>query len=63
MIGRGTVIKKGAVLKNAVILPDVVIGADAHLENVVVDKNAKIIHSKNIVCEGRPGYIKRDDVL
>ena len=63
VIGRGTVIKKGAVVKNAVILPEVVIGADAHVENVVVDKHAKIIHAKNIVSEGAPGYIKRHDVL
>jgi len=63
VVGRGTIIKKGAVVKNAVLLPGVVVGADAHLENVVVDKNAKIIHCKNLVCEGRPGYIKRNDIL
>ena len=63
VIGRGTVIKKGAVVKNSVILPGVVIGADAHVENVVVDKNAKIIHAKKVVSEGEPGYIKRNDIL
>jgi len=63
VIGRGTVIKKGAVVKNSVILPGVVIGADAHVENVVVDKNAKIIHAKKVVSEGTPGYIKRNDIL
>ena len=63
VVGRGTIIKKGAIVKNAVLLPGVVIGADAHVENVVVDKNAKIIHVKNIVSEGTPGYIKRNDVL
>lgn len=63
VVGRGTIIKKGAVVKNAVLLPGVVVGADAHIENVVVDKNAKIIHSKKIVCEEKPGYVKRNDVL
>ena len=63
VVGRGTVIKKGAVVKNAVLLPGVVIGADAHVENVVVDKNAKILHAKEVVSVGNPGYIKRNDVL
>ena len=63
VVGRGTIIKKGAVVKNAVLLPGVVIGADAHVENVVVDKNAKIIHAKKVVSEGAPGYIKRNDIL
>ena len=63
VIGRGSVIKKGAVVKNAVILPDVVIGADAHVENVVVDKHARILHAKKVVSVGEPGYIKRDDIL
>ena len=63
VVGRGTIIKKGAVVKNAILLPGVVIGADAHVENVVVDKNAKILHAKKVVSEGAPGYIRRNDVL
>ena len=63
VVGRGSIIKKGAVVKNAVLLPGVVIGADAHVENVVVDKGAKIIHAKKVVSEGAPGYIKRNDIL
>ena len=63
VVGRGTIIKKGAVVKNSILLPGVVIGADAHVENVVVDKNAKIIHAKDVVSVGEPGYIKRNDIL
>ncbi len=63
VVGRGSIIKKGAIVKNSVLLPGVVIGADAHVENVVVDKGAKIIHAKKVVSEDKPGYIKRNDVL
>lgn len=64
VIGRGCVIKKGAVVKNSVVLANAVIGEDVHIENQVVDKWAQIIHAKEIIAEpGRPGYIRRDDIL
>lgn len=64
VIGRGCSIKKGAVVKNCVILPDVVIGEDTVVENVVVDKHAKIIHVKEVTgTPENPGYIRRGDTL
>lgn len=64
VLGRGCVIKEGAVVKNCVLLSDVVIGKDVHIENFVVDRNAKITHAKEVVAsETEPGYVKRDDKL
>src|SRR5699024_1396266 len=44
VIGRGCVIKKGAVIKNCVIMTDVTVAEGVHLENLVVDKHAHIVH-------------------
>lgn len=64
VIGRGCVIKKDAVVKNSVLLPGAIVGAGVHVENYVVDKDAKLIRGKEIVAAPEnPGYIKRDDVL
>ena len=64
VIGRGCVIKEGAVVKNSVILPNVVIGKGVHVENQVVDRDAKLIRVKEIVsAPEKPGYIKKRDTL
>ena len=64
VIGRGCVVKKGAVVKNSVILPGAVIGEDVHIENVVVDKAAKIVRKKDIIAQGdKPMYVKRNDKI
>ena len=64
VIGRNVSIGKGAVLKNCVVLAQAVIGEGVHLENQVIDKWAKVINVKEIVAEdGKPGYIRRSDVL
>lgn len=64
VIGRGCTIKEGAVVKNCVILPDVVIDADVHIENQVVDKHARILHVKELIGNpDEPGYIRRDDIV
>ena len=64
IIGRGCMIHPGAVVKNSVILPGAEIGKDVHVDHYVVDKNARLIHTKEIVAETEhPGYIRRDDVL
>ncbi|MEG0330042.1 MAG: glucose-1-phosphate adenylyltransferase subunit GlgD [Longicatena sp.] len=64
VIGRGAVIKKGAVIKNSVILPGALIGEDVHVENVVVDKQAKITRKKEIVgLSDHPLYVKRNDKI
>lgn len=64
VIGRGCVVKKGAVVKNSIILPGAVIGEDVHIENVVVDKAAKIMRKKDIIAQGdQPMYVKRNDKI
>ena len=64
IVGRGCTIKKGAVIKNCVVLADCTIGENVHIENLVVDKHAKITHAKEIICPAdEPGYIKRNDTL
>lgn len=64
VIGRGCTIGKGAVIKNSVILPECVIGDNVHIENYVMDKHASAIHENVVIGEeGKPGCIKRNDVL
>lgn len=64
VIGRGCQIKPGAVVKNSIILSHTIIGENAHLENQVVDKWAKIIHENEVIADPEhPGYIRRDDIL
>ena len=64
IIGRGCVIKKGAVIRNSIVLGGCVIGENVHVENHVVDKQAKIIRAKEVVAApGNPGYVKRSDTL
>ena len=64
VIGRGAVIKKGAVVKNSVILPAAYIGEDVHIENVVVDKKARIVRKKELIgSEEHPLYVKRNDKI
>ena len=64
VIGRGCQIKAGAVIKNSIVLSHTVVGENAHLENQVMDKWAKVIHGNEIIAEeGHPGYIRREDVL
>lgn len=64
IIGRGCTIKPGAIVKNCVISADVVIGKDVRVENMMVDKHARLIRGKRIIAPAdKPGYIKRGDTL
>lgn len=64
VLGRGTKVAKGAIVKNCVILSDVEIGKDVVLENVVVDKHARIKRVKEVICTpDKPGYVKRSDII
>ena len=64
ILGRGCVVKPGAVVKNCVVFPGVVIAENVHLENLVVDRRAQVIHAKEIIAPAdHPGYIKREDTL
>lgn len=66
VVGRGCVIETGAVVKNSVLLPGTFVGKNVHIENYVVDKGAKIIHSDSgelVAAPEHPGYVKRRDTL
>lgn len=64
VIGRGCVIQKGAVVKNSVLLPGAFVGENVYVENQVIDKNAKLIHAKEIIAPSmKPGYIRRYDTI
>ena len=64
VMGRGCQIEEGAVVKNCVVLSGVKIGKGVHVENMVIDRNAKLIHTPEIIADpGHPRYIKRGDTL
>ena len=64
VIGRGCTIGKDCVIKNCVISTDVVIADGTHLENLIVDKHARVLHTKEIVADPEnPGYVRRGDII
>ena len=64
VIGRGVTIRKGAVVRDCVILGHTTIDEGVHLEAQVVDKWARIKHTREIIATtDHPGYIHRDDVI
>lgn len=64
VIGRGVVIRRGAVVRNSVLLAYCTIGEGVNLNNEIVDKWASITHTMKLEGEpGKPGYVKRSDVL
>ena len=64
VIGRGCTIGKDCVIKNCVISSDVVVADGTHLENIIVDKHASVLHTKEIVADPEnPGYVKRGDII
>ncbi|MGN0334081.1 MAG: glucose-1-phosphate adenylyltransferase subunit GlgD [Lachnospiraceae bacterium] len=64
IIGRGCTIGKGCVIKNCIISSESVIADGTHLENLIVDKHASVLHAKEIIGEPEnPEYVKRGDVI
>lgn len=60
ILSRKVIVKEGAVINNCIILTDCVISEDCHLENVIVDKYAKIIHVKELIGDvDNPVFIKQ----
>ena len=46
------------------ILPGAMIGEDVHIENVVVDKKARIVRKKELLgLADTPLYVKRNDKI
>lgn len=64
ILGRGVVVKKGAKIKNAIISAHSIIGENTTMENVVVDRDAQIIHSTLIKGTlENPVCIERGDIV
>lgn len=64
VVGRGCVIKRGATVKNSILLPGAYIGEDVVVENVIVDKKARITRMKSICGNyDQPMYVKRNDKI
>jgi glucose-1-phosphate adenylyltransferase len=64
VMGRGVVVKPGAIIENCIILSGAFIGENAHLKYCIVDKDAKILHIKELI--GSPEdliYVKRRDTV
>lgn len=64
ILGRGVKIGKGSHVDNCLILPGAVVGEGAMLTNVIVDKDAKIIHKTELAgYDEDPLYIARREVV
>lgn len=64
ILGRGVRVHRGAVIKNAVIGSDAIISENIHIENAIVDKEAQVIHVKEIVgTPDNPLYIAQGDIV
>lgn len=64
ILGRNVVIGKGAVVKNSIIFSGSKVSANAVLENVIVDKDAKVDKVKELKgTETDPLYVKEGDVI
>ncbi len=64
ILGRNVVVKKGAVIKNSIISSGCLIGENTHIENAVVDRDAKVIHINELVGTLEdPIYVKKGDII
>lgn len=64
IIGRDVVIGEGAVVKNSILLSGSVVCPGALLENVILDKDAKVEVSKTLVgTSSEPLYVKEGDIV
>jgi len=63
ILSRNVVIGKNAVVKNCIILNGSKVSPNAHLENVIIDKDARIEKKKELIGEGEPLYVKEGDVV
>lgn len=63
ILARNVIIGKNAVVKNCIILSGSKISPEAHLENVIIDKDARIEKKKVLIGEGTPLYVSEGDVV
>ncbi len=62
VIGRGVTVKEGAVVIDSILLPGVTVGSGIHLEQVIVDKNARVTEVRELKgTADKPVYVKRRD--
>ncbi len=64
ILGRGVKVGAGSIVNNCVILPGAEIGENVMLTNVIVDKDAKVIHKTEITgYDDAPLYIGRRETV
>ena len=63
ILGRNVVIGKGAVIKNCIIFSGSKIAANAVLENVIIDKDAKVEKLKELKGTDEPLYVREGDTV
>ncbi len=64
ILGRGVKVGAGSIVSNCLILPDAEIGENVLLTNVIVDKDAHIIHKQEITgYDEEPLYIGRRETV
>ncbi|MDD4532023.1 MAG: glucose-1-phosphate adenylyltransferase subunit GlgD [Bacilli bacterium] len=64
VLARDVIIEEGAEVENCVILSGSYISENTHLKNVVCDKEARILHEKDLVGEkDKPQFIRRGDIV
>lgn len=63
ILSRNVIIGKNAVVKNCIILNGSKVCPGAHLENVIIDKDARVEKKTELVGEEEPLYVKEGDVV
>lgn len=63
ILGREVKIGEGAVVKNCIIFSGSTVCDGAYLENVIIDKNAKVEKKTELVGVGSPLFVKEGDVV
>lgn len=64
ILGRNVKIGKGAVVKNSILFSGSSVEAGAHLENVIMDKDSKVKHVKELLGDPTdPLYVKEGDIV
>ena len=63
ILSRNVTIGKNAIVKNCVILNGSKVSPGAHLENVIIDKDARIEKKTELIGDSEPLYVKEGDVV
>lgn len=54
---RGVIVEKGATIKNSIIMQRCKIEADVHLENVILDKDVRIVSNQQLIGSAEKPYV------